>query len=181
MRSPCRLLFIAATLTLALMPTTPASAAAGARCPNADELPGRMTVREVKIATLCLINAERRSRGLAPLHQHDGLTLAGARHAKDMVRARYFAHDSRSGDEFDDRIVRTGYTRGVRASIGENLAWGSGTLATPRSIVRSWMRSPGHRRNILGKHYREIGIGVVRATPGHGDGATYATEFGRRW
>ena len=31
-------------------------------------------------------------------------------------------------------------------SIGENLAWGAGALATPGRIVNAWMRSPGHRR-----------------------------------
>src|SRR3712207_9413731 len=98
-----------------------------------------------------------------------------------MVGARYFSHDSRSGDEFDDRIVRTGYTRGSRAILGENLAWGSGGLATPRAIVRGWMRSPGHRRNILHGQFREIGIGVVKGKPGHRDGATYATGFGLRF
>jgi uncharacterized protein YkwD len=139
-----------------------------------------MTVAEVRVATLCLINAERRARGLAPLRQDRRLAAAGRRHARDMVRARYFAHDSRSGSEFHERIVRTGYARGRRATLGENLAWGTGAYAAPRRIVEGWMNSPGHRANILRRDFREIGIAVVAGTPRVGrDGATYATEFGR--
>lgn len=176
-----RYVLAAVTSAVCLVSAAPASAA-GASCPKADELPGRMTVSEVKLATLCLINAERRAHGLAALRQNRRLTLAGRRHARDMVRTRYFAHDSRSGREFDDRILRTGYARGGRALLGENLAYGTGRYSTPRRIMRGWMESPGHRANILRREFREIGIAVVRGTPQTGpNGATYATEFGRRW
>src|SRR4051794_36821036 len=95
------LLLSAAALVVAAAPAPVASAAVA--CPHADELPGRLTVSEVKVATLCLINAERRERGLAPLHQNGRLTIAGTRHARDMVTARYFSHDSRNGAAFDTR------------------------------------------------------------------------------
>jgi uncharacterized protein YkwD len=162
---------------------TPVKAsAASAACPKADELPGRMTVAEVKVATLCLINAERRERGLKPLRQNRRLAAAGKRHVKDMVRTQYFAHNSRSGKKFSARIMRTGYAARDRALLGENLAWGTGDYATPARIVRGWMKSPGHRANILRPEFREIGIAIERGTPSHGDdGATYATEFGRRY
>jgi uncharacterized protein YkwD len=66
-------------------------------------------------------------------------------------------------------------------SLGENIAWGSGTFATPRSIMREWMDSPGHRDNILRAKFREIGIGVVTGTPvGISGGAVYTTDFGTR-
>jgi uncharacterized protein YkwD len=182
MRSPRSLLVVAALAAAATAVPAPAAHAAGSSCPKADELPGRLTVREVKIATLCLINAERRERGLAGLHQNPRLAIAGKRHALDMVSARYFSHDSLSGRAFDDRIVATGYARGHRATIGENLAWGSGALATPAATVKGWMGSPGHRANILQPRFREIGIGIVSGTPRTGlNGATYATEFGRRY
>ena len=176
-----RRLLVAATTLVALAPAANASAA-GMSCPKADELPRHMTVTEVRVATLCLINAERRKRGLAPLRHDVRLSLAGTRHVRDMVGARYFSHDSRSGRAFDTRIARAGYARGKRAPVGENLAWGTGELATPRSIVQGWMHSPGHRANILHRVYREIGIAIAHGTPGQRDaGATYATEFGRRF
>jgi uncharacterized protein YkwD len=67
-------------------------------------------------------------------------------------------------------------------SIGENIAFGTGELSTPREIVVAWMRSPGHRRNILDRSYRETGMGVVPAAPPSSaegqPGGTYTQEFG---
>lgn len=180
LRSPINRLSVLALTGLACLAGAPAASAA--TCPKANELPGRMTVSEVRFATLCLINAERRERGLKPLRQNNRLAMAGKRHVRDMVRARYFAHDSRSGREFHERILRTGYARGRRATLGENLAWGTGSSASPRRIVDGWMKSPGHRANILRRQFREIGIAIATGTPAMGrDGATYATEFGARF
>jgi uncharacterized protein YkwD len=172
---------LAAMLAAAVAPTPAAQAAP---CAGADRDPSTMTVKQVRATTTCLINVERRERGRSALRHNPGLALAGQRHARDMVSRRYFAHVSRAGTEFSQRIRRTGYLRGAsRAVLGENLAWGGGRLATPRQIVRSWMRSPGHRANMLQRRFSEVGIGVVRSLPvrGLGRGATYAAEFGRRY
>jgi uncharacterized protein YkwD len=159
----------------------PAAAAdAQAACRHADDHPSEVTVRQLRAATICLVNVERHERGRKSLRTNSGLALAGQRHARDMVRRHYFAHVSRSGSRFTDRIARTGYLRGHGAVLGENLGWGSHTEATPRAIVRAWMESPGHRANILQPRFREIGIGVVRKAPtGLDAAATYAAEFGR--
>lgn len=167
---------------IAVFAFIPAPTASAAPCAGADTVPTAANAAKVRAATLCLLNAERTQRGRKPLRANSGLALAGKRHARDMVRRRYFAHASRAGRTFDQRIRRTGYLRGARgATMGENLGWGSGSLATPRAMVRSWMRSPGHRANILRPAFREVGIAVVTSTPRGFRGATYATEFGRRY
>ena len=100
-----------------------------------------------------------------------------------MVRRDYFAHDSLSGATFVDRIRRTGYLKGRRAwVVGENLAWGSDDRSSPAAIVRAWMKSPGHRTNILQRRFREIGIGLAHGAPDApaSPAATYATDFGAR-
>ena len=53
----------------------------------------------------------------------------------------------------------------VGYEVGENIAWGTLYLATPRAIVAAWMASPGHRANILDARYRETGIGVSPHPP----------------
>ena len=81
------------------------------------------------------------------------------------------------------RIRRTGYLAASPSwSVGENIAWGSGTYAQPKSIVKRWMNSPGHRANILKSSFRDLGVGIARGVPvsSGGDGATYNTDFGRR-
>lgn len=137
----------------------------------------------VQQATLCLLNAERSARRLAPLRSNPKLAAAAAQHSLDMVRRRYFAHDTLGGGSFDRRIVRVGYLRGARAwAIGENLAWGSGVLAAPVAIVSAWMKSPGHRANILDRRFREIGLGLAAGAPQARPlaGLTYTTDFGAR-
>ena len=50
-------------------------------------------------------------------------------------------------------------------SVGENLAWGTGVLATPRATVRAWMHSPDHRANLLDRRFADVGIGVAAGAP----------------
>jgi|tagenome__1003787_1003787.scaffolds.fasta_scaffold20932729_2 uncharacterized protein YkwD len=52
---------------------------------------------------------------------------------------------------------------------GENIAYG---YETPRALVRGWMQSPGHRANILSRHFDRIGVAAWRAA----NGQTYATQ-----
>jgi uncharacterized protein YkwD len=133
-------------------------------------------------ATLCLINVERRARGLAPLGGNPTLARAARRHAGDMINRGYFSHVSPSGATFSDRLRKVGYVRASCAwSAGETLAWGIGASATPAGTVSAWMHSPAHRAVLLGRGFREAGIGAVGGTPGNRrKGMTYAGEFGRR-
>ena len=66
--------------------------------------------------------------------------------------------------------------------IGENLAWGTLSLATPEAIVNAWIASPEHLANILEGRYRETAIDVEPQVPeslAEGvEGALYTQEFG---
>lgn len=60
------------------------------------------------------------------------------------------------------------------SSVGENVAYG---YSTGRAAVKAWMKSPGHRANILSPGYRLLGMAVRRSD----DGTPYAAQvFGRR-
>jgi uncharacterized protein YkwD len=170
----CPLLLLAAVAAGA----TPASAATV--CASADGPTAQASTVALANSTLCLVNQERSSRGLKPLKANKRLAKAAAGHARDMNARGYFSHDTEGGGTFVDRIRKAGYmpTR-VFPTLGEDLAWGSGTLGTPREIVASWMASPGHRANILDRKFREGGMGVAFGDPGAGeDGVTYALDFG---
>lgn len=188
-----------ATLTAALAATTvavpvilaPAAAGAArpaakaASCPGADAAPtaGAQTAKTI----LCLLNAERSQHGLKPLRLDRRLGKAAREHSHDMVQRRFFDHTAPGDVTFVERIQAERYTADSRGwSVGENIAWGTGSLATPARIVHSWMQSPGHRKNILSPQFREIGIGVAKGVPvagaarGVNDGATFTTDFGAR-
>jgi len=81
-------------------------------------------------------------------------------------------------------VKTTGYITSTldRWLIGEDLFWSRGSHATPRSAVRSWMHSRGHRRVIMHARFKEMGVGLVWGTPRHphADGGIYTADFGFR-
>jgi uncharacterized protein YkwD len=151
----------------------PGSAHAAAACQSADALPGQASDAVMRSATLCLMNSERGAHGVAGLRAHPALASAAASYARQMVSERFFAHTSPRGSTVLSRIRDTTYLRGAPGwAVGENIASGSGTMATPRAIVEAWMESPGHRANLLSPCFRDVGIGIAAGT--------YVTDFGRR-
>jgi uncharacterized protein YkwD len=183
MQRACLHISVLALVVSCAFPLGTGTASAQAPCPQASAMPSQVQREPVIGATLCLINQERDKQGLAPLRISDRLGNAAQAHAKDMAKRNYFSHTSQSGASFVDRIRRTGYLANTRSwQAAENIAWGTGRLATPKAIVRSWMNSPGHRMNILSGSLREIGIGIAKDAPiaNAGPGGTYATDFGTR-
>jgi len=133
-------------------------------------------------AVVCAVNIERATRSRPPLTARPELATAARRHARDMVARNYFAHTSPSGRTFVDRLRTAGYlVPGDAWAAGEALAWGDEERSTPAAIVAAWMRSAPHRRLLLRRRYREIGVGIARGTPFGGAGATYAAELGKVW
>jgi uncharacterized protein YkwD len=179
-------LALAALLAPAASHARPATKAkASQACANTDLKPTRANLELVRDAVLCLHNRERAARGLPRLKENPKLRRAAERHSGSMVTASFFDHTSPGGSTMVDRIRRTGYTSRARSwALGENIAWGSGRLATAAQINRSWMNSSGHRANILQRSFREIGIGIETGLPvrlsAAQSGATYTTDFGFR-
>jgi uncharacterized protein YkwD len=177
-----RITLLAAATTAAAAVAAPTANAA--QCTGADVKPTHANVRLVRHATLCLLNVQRRSHGLRALRGNRRLRHAASPYAHLMATHDFFSHQTASSTPLS-RIRRTGYLRGARRwTVGENLAWGTGSFATPRQTVRGWMHSPGHRANILNGSFRHIGIGIAPGAPvrvsAATPGATYATDFGAR-
>jgi uncharacterized protein YkwD len=160
----------------------PAARAAQEGCDNADLQPAAGNLADVRAAVLCLHNEIRARHDLPLLRENLRLRRAAAGHSEDMVARRYFEHTAPGGATMVDRILRARYASNDQGwAFGENLAWGTGRLATPRGVMQAWMESPGHRANVLRRSYRELGIGVVTGIPsGSGNGATYTADFGMR-
>ncbi len=153
-------------------------------CQNTELTPEADNLPLVRAAVLCLVNQERAQNGRNPLTLNTSLERAAEGHSAELVADDYFAHVSPSGETPVQRILATGYIPSPSDgyAIGENLAWGTLSLATPKAIVAAWIASPGHLANILESQYTETGIGVTAAVPpslGEGQpGASYAQEFG---
>ncbi len=133
--------------------------------------------------TFVLHNKIRRDRNLKPFCVQPNLQKAARAHSEDMIRRDYFSHTTKGGESFDQRLKKFGYTPEGYSyyTVGENIAYGSGSYGRPGSIMQRWMKSTGHRRNILNGKFREIGIGTYTGTyKGTRDVTMYTADFGTR-
>jgi uncharacterized protein YkwD len=141
------------------------------RATSRAESSGRSSVAlsALESSLLARVNAVRQSRGLRGLKLSRGLTAAAAYHSQQMIQHGFFEHESRGGGAFWKRVERFYGSRGFRSwEVGENLAYGSPDL-TANATVRMWMNSPGHRDNLLSRHWREIGLGARHVASAGGE------------
>jgi uncharacterized protein YkwD len=124
---------------------------------------GASVTRAASLETLVLreINAVRATHGVRPLTRSTALSRAASTHSLSMVSLGFFAHESRDGTSFDRRVKRFYAATSSRWTVGENLAMFGGITPSARSIVTSWMASPGHRANVLRASFRDAGIAIV--------------------
>ncbi|HEX6084246.1 MAG TPA: CAP domain-containing protein [Thermoanaerobaculia bacterium] len=120
------------------------------------------------------MNRERAAHGLGPLRLNAALSEAAGDRIDDMFTKRYFAHVSPDGVQPFVWAARRGYRYRL---IGENLAVGYGGTR----VVDGWMKSPGHRENILQRGFDEVGIAIAAGAPQRGyKGPTVVAMYGRR-
>lgn len=171
---------ILAVVASALTAPAPAAASSTA-CPGASVQAAKGELDRVRSAVVCLVNRERRARGLNSLRQSSRLRRAARRHSADMVRRRYFSHLSPEGRDHVDRARRARYVVAKSSwRLAENLAWMPSGNATAADLVKAWMASPTHRDNILRRGMDHAGVGLVLGTPSGARGVTGTLVFGRR-
>ena len=117
-------------------------------------------VNEFELEVVRLVNIERAEHGVSPLTIDPKLMMAARFKAQSMADQDYMSHTGVYGAPWE--LMRV---FGVKPrSAAENVARGQ---STPEAVVRAWMNSDGHRRNILSERYHVIGVGA------------YANENGR--
>ncbi len=105
------------------------------------------------------INAARTANGAPPVELSPSLTRASRSYARKMARTGRFRHARNArGKEI------LGFTRG-----STRMRW----------VVKAWLRSPVHRRVLLGKNFRRVGIGTKRGRLGGGRATVWVVRFSR--
>ncbi|MFN4310579.1 MAG: CAP domain-containing protein [Ferrovibrio sp.] len=97
------------------------------------------------------VNLARGGAGLAPLGWSGRLAQAAASHAVDLQRCGKLAHEGCDGSGLPQRLDRAAYR--YRAAA-ENLAL---CACDAEGVVRLWLDSEGHRRNLLNPAVTELG------------------------
>ena len=127
------------------------------RPPGDDASPkarGKARAFDSKAACDEVISADNRLRAeakLPPLSASTKLQAAAEKHAKDMASMEKMTHKGSDGSSSIQRIVAKGYKY---RRAGENVAAGYFTVD---ALMKGWMDSPPHKRNILGS-YSQIGV-----------------------
>lgn len=138
----------------------------------AAELEQRRNNNSGVASILDAMNRERRAKGLLPLRLNTKLSQAAGDRIRDMFAKNYFAHVSPDGLDPFVWVDQRGYRYRL---IGENLAVGFSGV----SVVNNWMRSAGHRENILHRGFDEVGIAIADGAPKRGyRGPTVVAMYG---
>jgi uncharacterized protein YkwD len=168
---------------MAMLPAT--GAAAAKPCPGASLRPTSANAAAVSAATLCLVNRIRAGAHLPALRVNRELAAVAGEQVHQMVRLDYFADVRPGGQTPLTLVANTRYpAHAASISVGQNIAWATGSYATAAQVVAAWMASPPHRAIILTTTWRDTGAAVAPAAPARladGErGATYAMEFATR-
>ena len=114
------------------------------------------------------VNAERAERGLAPVQWSEELAAVAREWSRAMADRGVLEHQDPA------ELLRRDQLSGF-SGVGENIFTGSGPVTSGR-MHAGWMRSDGHRGNVVNPGWDRLGVGVFCAP----DGSTWATQqFGR--
>jgi len=117
---------------------------------------------------LAEVNAVRVAKGIRPLRRSSALAAAATRHSRTMARQGFFKHESPNGAPFWRRVQQSYPAKGFRSwYVGENLLWASPDLDA-KEAVSMWLKSPMHRKILLQRTFREIGLAAVHTTAAPG-------------
>lgn len=123
------------------------------------------------------INGLRADQGLRPLRSSRRLARLASRHSRDQLRYDRLSHDSGSGTPFRVRMARIAR----RAIVGETVGWlPDGINDRADALVMMWMRSPGHRAQLLRPRFRKIGVGRWYGAMGLKPGIAVTANFSSR-
>lgn len=141
-----------------------------------------LSVLEAKVFKL--VNAERIKAGLRPLKKDIKLASIAKKHSEDMAKHDYTSHVNLAGLDPSDRAEAAGYNIVIkkkegsrtitRRGVGENIYERQAFTVEGDVIeyyiedydkianiaVESWMKSPGHRKNIMNPDYTLSGVGI---------------------
>jgi uncharacterized protein YkwD len=100
-------------------------------------------------------NSARKRAGLEPLRLERHLAGAAQAHAEWCARIGHLTHYGPHRNTWADRARQAGY-HATLSSCSENVAWGYDDGA---DVTGGWLRSRGHRSNVLSRQWIHVGFG----------------------
>jgi uncharacterized protein YkwD len=166
-----------------------AAPASAMTCENTNTPAADQALEDFDASVFCLINRQRSSYGRSLLRPNGLLHRAASDYAASMEIGRFFSHygdfvGHPIGATPISRLRQIGYIRRHNVwMVGENLHWTTAENSTPGDVVEPWMNSPEHRKYLLKRRFRDLGVAAIRGIPSDPsriDGVTVASEYGYR-
>lgn len=108
-------------------------------------------------------NIERESNKMPRYMHSSALEKAAQEHSKNMVKLNFYSHKSpvKGKENMTDRLKDVGIVNVYCAeNIFDKFEKDPTYWSFAEGLVKGWMDSPGHRKNILGENYKYLGCGV---------------------
>lgn len=130
------------------------------KAPSSNTLSGGGTTAQYAQQVVEMVNTERARQGCKPVTVNAKLQAAAQAHSDDMAARNYYEHDTPEGVGPGARMTSAGYHWST---------WGENIYKSPKdaqTAMDGWMKSPGHRDNILNCAFKEIGVGINMSANG---------------
>ena len=136
--------------------------------------PSKQDLLAIEKSILLLTNNERKARELPTFQESFPLAHLATRQSENMCAARSLEHESdafpNGWKKFTERLKIAGVTSGAENIGYRTLREQPEKWAT--AVVKEWMKSPPHRKNILNPRWRYLGVGIRMCA----DRIAYATQ-----
>lgn len=100
-----------------------------------------------------LVNIKRFAAGCQKLKWDDRVAAIARDHSRDMAWRNFFSHTNPDGKDPFDRFEESNL---LFSAVAENIALGP---RTGKEVYNAWLRSPGHRKNMLDCRFTRHGVG----------------------
>lgn len=151
--------FVITSLSILLLPSLLLSCHRNLSAANSERnAPGTFNAASMNRDILYHVNEYRKKKGLSSLQSIATADEQAALHSKNMaLKKTAFSHNG-----FEQRIAIISKSAGTMRAAAENVAYGN---LSASEVVKGWIKSPGHRKNIEG-NYTLTGIGVYQDAKG---------------
>ncbi|KIQ95773.1 putative protein, YkwD family [Anoxybacillus thermarum] len=103
-----------------------------------------------------ITNVMRARHGVPPLTWDERVAKVAYEHSKDMVENKFFAHESPTTGDLQQRLIKANIPFEV---AGENIA--AEYIDAP-AVVEAWLNSRSHRQTLLNEELTHLGVGVYK-------------------
>lgn len=120
--------------------------------------------KEIERAVFKVINETRAANGVPAVDWFEPVAKMARLKAREVLETGEFSHISKKYGFCTDMYNRAG----LKYVAGDEISAGSDTMAPDidalaKRLVHWWLNSPGHRRVLLGKEFKQVGVGVAYA------------------